>query len=101
MRIVDSLMAEVDKGNIRAIELAMRRHPHLRKTFREEPAVSKTELEFELHQDKNKDVIEERTKQFWAELEQRRLKEPATSDLITVLQERGYEVFKKSDLHSP
>ena len=69
VRVIDALMAEVDKGNIRAIELAMRRRPHLRKTFREEPIQAVTELE--LNEDRNKDVIEERTKKFIADLESR------------------------------
>jgi len=99
VRIIDSLMDQVDKGNIRAIELAMRRHPHLRKTFREEPAESKTELA--LLQDKNKDVIAERVEEYWAELKRRRIGPTETEDLINELQERGYEVFKKSDLHAP
>ncbi|MGA7075196.1 MAG: hypothetical protein WBZ42_01420 [Halobacteriota archaeon] len=37
-RIVNSWMREIDNGNIRAIELALRRHPRLRSVFREEPA---------------------------------------------------------------
>ena len=36
-RILKPWMEEVDKGNIKAIELAIRRHPRLRAEFRETP----------------------------------------------------------------
>lgn len=37
-RIVNPWMEEVDKGNVKAIELAMKRHPRMRAKFKEEAA---------------------------------------------------------------
>ena len=42
-RILKPWMEEIDKGNIRAIELAIRRHPRLRAEFRETVEVEQPE----------------------------------------------------------
>jgi hypothetical protein len=79
----------------------MRRHPQLRKTFREEPAESKTELA--LQQDKNKDVVEERVRNYWAELKRQGVSvtiadldeidsNAVVEELTGILESRGYKV---------
>ena len=46
--------------------------------------------------DTNKDVIQERINEYWAEVERRRMAFPENiNKLITELQSRGYEVYKK------
>jgi len=46
--------------------------------------------------DTNKDVIEQRVEEYWAEVERRRMAFPENTDkLITELQGRGYKVHKK------
>jgi len=51
VRILDPWLDQIDNGNIRAIELAIRRHPRLREMFREEPIQAKTDLK--IHEDTN------------------------------------------------
>ena len=46
--------------------------------------------------DTNRDVVQKRVEEYWAEVERRRMAFPENTDkLITELQSRGYEVYKK------
>jgi hypothetical protein len=48
--------------------------------------------------DTNRDVVQKRVEEYWAEVERRRMAFPENIDrLITELQSRGYEVYKKTD----
>jgi len=48
--------------------------------------------------DTNRDVVQKRVEEYWAEVERRRMAFPENTDkLITELQGRGYEVYEKKE----
>jgi hypothetical protein len=64
-RVLAPWMLEVDKGNIKAIELALKRNPKLRGKFKEEPTEIKQE------NTGGPDTINDRINEYYAELERR------------------------------